>query len=658
MWSKIKNFFIKITPSKRKIIQLYAALLYNANIKGFISGEIFTGMSKAACLPGLNCYSCPGAVGACPLGSLQNALAASKTKLPTYIIGIILLYSIILGRTICGWLCPVGLVQEWLYKIRSPKVRKSKITRVLSYFKYVLLVALVIILPLVYGLQTKELPLPAFCKYVCPAGTFEGAIFLLSNPNNTDFFGMLGSLFTWKFLLLVLFAVGAVFIYRFFCRFFCPLGAIYGLFNKLSILGVKVDKSKCNSCGACINHCKMDVKEVGDHECIQCGECRNVCHANAINWKTIGKIVKDEETITTNEEIIADKVNLEALNENEAVIEAKKDKRLSKKAWNIIVGSVMGVFLATVIGVVNFSYEPTEVNDVVESVDMTMLDDASYSILNNENSTLLYFYDSLTRDELINVRNFALDGLDVVLVSTYNNEINNVITDIDNSSHEFIDKELLEELKSLNVRFASDSKRAKTLKLFIKKPTYPYSVFMDSTDKLLISKAGIISEDDYFSIVVPSASGLTVGNEVGDVCINKNINLIGSDETFSVLKNRGKITVINFWYTSCTPCVQELPHFDEIYKEYSEEITVIAIHEAGIYNENPEAVANFINKQFGDFTILFGYDDLVSPYYTELGGKSAWPTTVIVDQDGMVSFTVQGSLSSAELRAEIEKLLD
>ena len=91
MLKKIKNFFIRITPSKRKIIQLYAALLYNANIKGYLTGKIFTGNSKVTCLPGLNCYSCPGAVGACPLGSIQNALAASKTKLPTYVLGIILL---------------------------------------------------------------------------------------------------------------------------------------------------------------------------------------------------------------------------------------------------------------------------------------------------------------------------------------------------------------------------------------------------------------------------------------------------------------------------------------------------------------------------------------------------------------------------------------
>ena len=95
MWNKIKNFFIKIKPSRRGIIQLYAALLHNANMKGFITGEIFKGNTKTVCAPGLNCYSCPGAVGACPLGSLQNALSNSKTKLPTYVVGIILLYCII-----------------------------------------------------------------------------------------------------------------------------------------------------------------------------------------------------------------------------------------------------------------------------------------------------------------------------------------------------------------------------------------------------------------------------------------------------------------------------------------------------------------------------------------------------------------------------------
>ena len=280
---KIKDWFIKIKPSKRKIIQLYSALLYNANLKGFIKGRIFTGKSKVMCVPGLNCYSCPGAIGACPLGSLQGAISNSNKSIPFYVLGIILLYCVIFGRTICGWLCPVGLVQELAYKIKTPKVKKNKFTRLLSYLKYVLLIIFVLIIP--YAYSKSNLPVPAFCKYICPAGIFEGAFFLLGHPDNTGFLGMLGPLFTWKFFIFVLFFVGCIFVYRLFCRFICPLGAIYGLFNKFSLLGVKVNNETCIKCGKCLKECKMDIKVVGDHECINCGECINVCPTNAIEWK-------------------------------------------------------------------------------------------------------------------------------------------------------------------------------------------------------------------------------------------------------------------------------------------------------------------------------------------------------------------------------------
>ena len=101
-----------LRPTKRRLIQLYSALLYNAHVKGFIKGEIYTGSTKAMCVPGFNCYSCPAAVGACPLGSLQNALASSGERAGFYVFGIIMLWGILLGRTICGWICPVGLIQE------------------------------------------------------------------------------------------------------------------------------------------------------------------------------------------------------------------------------------------------------------------------------------------------------------------------------------------------------------------------------------------------------------------------------------------------------------------------------------------------------------------------------------------------------------------
>ena len=75
--------------ASRGLVQLYAALLYNANLKGFIDGHIYAGDLKAVCVPGLNCYSCPGAVASCPLGALQNALNAAGHTAPWYVLGLL-----------------------------------------------------------------------------------------------------------------------------------------------------------------------------------------------------------------------------------------------------------------------------------------------------------------------------------------------------------------------------------------------------------------------------------------------------------------------------------------------------------------------------------------------------------------------------------------
>ena len=142
----------------RTIVQIVFTIITNGYLYGFLQGKIYRGGLKYACVPGLNCYSCPGAAAACPLGALQNALAASGTRAPFYVIGIILLIGLILGRTVCGFLCPVGLGQELLYKIKSPKLKKSRYTRILSYFKYVILLVLVVAVPFVFGLNGKAVP--------------------------------------------------------------------------------------------------------------------------------------------------------------------------------------------------------------------------------------------------------------------------------------------------------------------------------------------------------------------------------------------------------------------------------------------------------------------------------------------------------------------
>ncbi|MGN0999927.1 MAG: 4Fe-4S binding protein, partial [Faecousia sp.] len=269
----------KYLPTKRKIMQLYFGLLLNANLKGFVTGNIYQGGTKQFCAPGINCYSCPGAVAACPLGSLQGSFSADHSTI-YYVCGIVLLYSVLFGRMICGWVCPFGLVQELLYKIPTPKLKKSPVTRLLSYLKYAILVFFVFIIPVMYAF--RDTPLPAFCKYICPAGTLEGGIGLLSNKVNASYFSMLGPIFTWKFLLMVSIVVTSVFVFRCFCRFLCPLGGLYGLFNHLSFFGIRVDKSKCTNCGLCVSHCKMDIHHVGDQECISCGDCVGVCPTKAI----------------------------------------------------------------------------------------------------------------------------------------------------------------------------------------------------------------------------------------------------------------------------------------------------------------------------------------------------------------------------------------
>ena len=284
-----------IKNNKRKLTQAVVAVLYNCNITGFARGKIYQGSLKNVCVPGLNCYSCPGAVGACPIGSLQTALLSSKYRFPYYVLGLLILFGVLLGRFVCGFLCPFGFLQELLYKIPVKKIKKSRVTKALSYLKYAVLAALVILFPVL-------IHEPGFCKYICPAGTLEGGILLgITNP---EIRSLLGSLFTWKAFVLLLILVSSVFCFSSFCRFLCPLGAFYSLFNRFSVVRMAVDSRKCTHCGACEQKCKMDIRKVGDAECIQCGECTGICPCDAIHrvsgFRDFRKEEKDPENKQNN----------------------------------------------------------------------------------------------------------------------------------------------------------------------------------------------------------------------------------------------------------------------------------------------------------------------------------------------------------------------
>lgn len=289
---------------KRPFIQTVAAILTNPNLQGFTSGKIFRGNTKAVCVPGLNCYSCPGAVGACPIGSLQAVVGGKTYNFSYYVIGILILYGTLFGRLICGFLCPFGFIQDLLHKIPLPKARvPKKVDKPLRWLKYAVLAVSVILLPM---LLTNEFGIasPYFCQWICPAGTLEGGIPLVIK--NESLRSMLGFLFRWKMSLLMLTVLASIFIYRPFCKYICPLGAIYSLANRLSFYQMHVDKMKCSGCKACERRCRMNVeitKNINSLECIRCGECKETCKQGAITSEFklksgINYVIPDKKSIT------------------------------------------------------------------------------------------------------------------------------------------------------------------------------------------------------------------------------------------------------------------------------------------------------------------------------------------------------------------------
>ena len=269
----------------RGLLQACAALLTNPHLPNLLKGQIYRGKGKYVCVPGLNCYSCPAATGACPIGAIQSVIGSSKFRFSYYVTGTLILLGVLLGRFVCGFLCPFGWFQELLHKIPLPKKKPStKKLKPLTYLKYLILL-LTVTLPLIF-VNEVGLGNPFFCKYLCPQGVLEGAIPLSLTSESVR--GALGNLFAWKSVVLAAVVILSVLFYRPFCKWLCPLGAFYALLNKVSLFQMKVDNDKCVSCGKCAKVCKMDVdvtKTPNHAECIRCGMCVNACPTGAVHFR-------------------------------------------------------------------------------------------------------------------------------------------------------------------------------------------------------------------------------------------------------------------------------------------------------------------------------------------------------------------------------------
>jgi len=264
----------------RKIIQFLVLLGNNAYLPGLLRGRIYQGPLKSICVPGLNCYSCPSAVFSCPIGSLQAVISSYQYRFSFYVTGLLMLFGLLFGRLVCGFLCPFGLFQELLHKIPFPKIRN--LWKPLLRLKYVIFVVFVLALPALFRGSTG-IGDPAFCKYICPAGTITAGIpLLITNPEMRD---AIGWLFFFKAVIAFITILGCLSVYRFFCKIMCPLGAFYSLFNKLALYRLSFCKENCVNCETCSDTCKMMVnpsQAPNSPECIRCGDCVKSCRSSAL----------------------------------------------------------------------------------------------------------------------------------------------------------------------------------------------------------------------------------------------------------------------------------------------------------------------------------------------------------------------------------------
>lgn len=272
---------MKLTQEiKRKALQIAAFGFSNLHPGNLPQGKLYTGSWKQFCNPGLHCYSCPAASFACPIGAMQAVAGSMNFSISFYVLGFLLAIGALFGRLVCGWVCPFGLIQELIHKIPC---KKLKLPKPFTYIKYGILLIFVIILPVAVT-NYMGMGKPAFCQYICPSGTLLGGIPMMLT--HSELRNTVGSLFALKMAILVGILVGSVFICRFFCKTLCPLGAIYGLLNKISLYHIEVDKDACVQCGKCARVCSMDVDPVQhprSAECIRCGACKAACPKNAIH---------------------------------------------------------------------------------------------------------------------------------------------------------------------------------------------------------------------------------------------------------------------------------------------------------------------------------------------------------------------------------------
>jgi len=182
-------------------------------------------------------------------------------------LGVVGVTSLLFGSAFCGWLCPLGSIQEWigklgrkLFKRKYNNVIPAKLDRILRLFKYVVLIWIVYVTAV-----SAKLVFEAYDPYYALFNFWSGEV-------------------VWQaFVVLGLTLGGALIIERPWCRYACPLGAMLGLTNKISIFRIKRNASTCINCSKCDRACpmKVEISNKGKVRGLECNSCLKCTSENA-----------------------------------------------------------------------------------------------------------------------------------------------------------------------------------------------------------------------------------------------------------------------------------------------------------------------------------------------------------------------------------------